>query len=148
MEIFLSKPTPREQRECSLGKVALYTLAENPTSCGPGDSFVLRGPSNSRPAKGRRDRIRAPTSKGNSLAVPQPRSDAKSDGGCDHALSETREKVVAKHIPVFSWRACSRPRGVSETDLNTWGAKSAVRRSLCHSWNGPTALLSNETRLI
>ena len=38
-------------------------------------------------------------------------------------LSETREKVVAKHIPVFSRGACSRARGVTETDLNIWGAK-------------------------
>jgi len=38
-------------------------------------------------------------------------------------LSEMREKVVAKHIPVFSCGACSRARGVTETDLNTWGAK-------------------------
>ena len=38
-------------------------------------------------------------------------------------LGETREKVVAKHIPVFSRGACSRARGVTETDLNIWGAK-------------------------
>ncbi|HEY4739608.1 MAG TPA: DsrE family protein [Candidatus Acidoferrales bacterium] len=38
-------------------------------------------------------------------------------------LSEMREKVVAKHIPVFSCGVCSRARGVTETDLNTWGAK-------------------------
>ncbi|MGC2331589.1 MAG: DsrE family protein [Candidatus Acidiferrales bacterium] len=38
-------------------------------------------------------------------------------------LSEMREKVVAKHIPVFSCGACSRARGVTETDLATWGAK-------------------------
>jgi predicted peroxiredoxin len=38
-------------------------------------------------------------------------------------LSETREKVVAKHIPVFACGVCSRARGVTETDLDTWGAK-------------------------
>src|SRR5271170_4949444 len=38
-------------------------------------------------------------------------------------LSETLEKVVAKHIPIFSCGACSRARGVTETDLNQWGAK-------------------------
>ncbi len=38
-------------------------------------------------------------------------------------LSEMREKVVAKHIPVFSCGVCSRARGVTETDLITWGAK-------------------------
>jgi predicted peroxiredoxin len=38
-------------------------------------------------------------------------------------LSELREKLVAKHIPIFSCGACSRARGVSETDLATWGAK-------------------------
>jgi predicted peroxiredoxin len=38
-------------------------------------------------------------------------------------LSQLREKVVAKHIAVFSCGACSRARGVTETDLATWGAK-------------------------
>jgi predicted peroxiredoxin len=38
-------------------------------------------------------------------------------------LSEMLENVVAKHIPIFSWGACSRARGVTETDLNQWGAK-------------------------
>jgi predicted peroxiredoxin len=38
-------------------------------------------------------------------------------------LSELREKILAKHIPVFSCGACSRARGVSENDLATWGAK-------------------------
>ena len=38
-------------------------------------------------------------------------------------LSETLDKVVAKHIPIFSRGACSRARGVTETDLNQWGAK-------------------------
>jgi predicted peroxiredoxin len=38
-------------------------------------------------------------------------------------LSELREKIVAKHIPVFSCGVCSRARGVSETDLANWGAK-------------------------
>ena len=38
-------------------------------------------------------------------------------------LIETLEKVVARHIPIFSCGACSRPRGITETDLNQWGAK-------------------------
>jgi predicted peroxiredoxin len=38
-------------------------------------------------------------------------------------LSQLREKVVAKHIAVFSCGACSRARGVTETDLATWAAK-------------------------
>jgi predicted peroxiredoxin len=38
-------------------------------------------------------------------------------------LSELREKIVAKHIPVFSCGACSRARGISENDLVTWSAK-------------------------
>ena len=38
-------------------------------------------------------------------------------------LSEMRKEVVAKHIPVFACGACSRARGVTETDLATWGAK-------------------------
>lgn len=39
------------------------------------------------------------------------------------ALSELRDKVVAKHIPVYACGVCSRARGVSEADLATWGAK-------------------------
>jgi len=38
-------------------------------------------------------------------------------------LSEILDKVVAKHIPIFACGACSRARGVTETDLNQWGAK-------------------------
>jgi sulfur relay (sulfurtransferase) complex TusBCD TusD component (DsrE family) len=36
-------------------------------------------------------------------------------------LSETLDKVVAKRIPIFACGACSRARGVTETDLNQWG---------------------------
>ena len=39
------------------------------------------------------------------------------------SLAELREKIVAKHIPVFSCGACSRARGITEVDLATWGAK-------------------------
>jgi predicted peroxiredoxin len=39
------------------------------------------------------------------------------------SLSELREKIVAKHIPVFSCGACSRARGITEGDLATWNAK-------------------------
>jgi predicted peroxiredoxin len=38
-------------------------------------------------------------------------------------LSEMLDKVVAKHIPIFSCGVCSRARGVTEADLNQWGAK-------------------------
>ena len=38
-------------------------------------------------------------------------------------MNELREKVVTKHIPVFSCGACSRARGVTEADLEAWGAK-------------------------
>jgi predicted peroxiredoxin len=38
-------------------------------------------------------------------------------------LSETLDKIVAKHIPIFACGACSRARGVSEADLAQWGAK-------------------------
>lgn len=37
-------------------------------------------------------------------------------------LSELREKIVAKHIAVFSCGACSRARGITEGDIATWGA--------------------------
>jgi predicted peroxiredoxin len=38
-------------------------------------------------------------------------------------LSETLKEVVAKHIAIFSCGACSRARGVTEADLDQWGAK-------------------------
>jgi predicted peroxiredoxin len=38
-------------------------------------------------------------------------------------LSETMAKVVSKGIPIFSCGACSRARGITEADLNTWNAK-------------------------
>jgi predicted peroxiredoxin len=38
-------------------------------------------------------------------------------------LRELREKIVAKHVPVFSCGACSRARDVTEGDLANWGAK-------------------------
>jgi predicted peroxiredoxin len=38
-------------------------------------------------------------------------------------LSETMARVVAKHIPVFSCGACSRARGVTDTDLSSWNAQ-------------------------
>jgi predicted peroxiredoxin len=38
-------------------------------------------------------------------------------------LGEIREKIVAKHIPVFSCGGCSRARGVTESDLANWNAK-------------------------
>jgi predicted peroxiredoxin len=39
------------------------------------------------------------------------------------SLSDLRDKIVAKHIQVFSCGACSRARGITEADLATWGAK-------------------------
>src|SRR5271154_1151869 len=39
------------------------------------------------------------------------------------SLAELRDKIVAKHIQVFSCGACSRARGITEADLTTWGAK-------------------------
>jgi predicted peroxiredoxin len=38
-------------------------------------------------------------------------------------LKETFDKVVAAKIPVFACGACSRARGVSETDVTQWGFK-------------------------
>jgi predicted peroxiredoxin len=39
------------------------------------------------------------------------------------SLGQLRDKIVAKHIQVFSCGACSRARGITEADLATWGAK-------------------------
>jgi predicted peroxiredoxin len=38
-------------------------------------------------------------------------------------LTQTVEKVVAKKIPIFACGACSRARGITESDLTQWGAK-------------------------
>ena len=38
-------------------------------------------------------------------------------------LAQTLEKVAARKIPIFACGACSRARGVSETDLANYGAK-------------------------
>lgn len=38
-------------------------------------------------------------------------------------LGETMDKLAAKHIPIYACGACSRARGVTETDLNNYGAK-------------------------
>jgi predicted peroxiredoxin len=38
-------------------------------------------------------------------------------------LSETLSKIVAKKIPIYACGACSRARGVTEADLNEYGAK-------------------------
>jgi len=38
-------------------------------------------------------------------------------------LGETLDKVAARHIPIYACGACSRARGVTETDLNNYGAK-------------------------
>jgi predicted peroxiredoxin len=38
-------------------------------------------------------------------------------------LSEVLSKIVAKKIPIYACGACSRARGVTETDLTEYGAK-------------------------
>ena len=38
-------------------------------------------------------------------------------------LGESLDKVVARHIPIYACGACSRARGVTESDLSQWGAK-------------------------
>ena len=38
-------------------------------------------------------------------------------------LSEALEKVVAKKIPIYACGACSRARGVGESDLANWNAQ-------------------------
>jgi predicted peroxiredoxin len=38
-------------------------------------------------------------------------------------LSETLPKIVARQIPLYACGACSRARGVVQTDLDQWGAK-------------------------
>ena len=38
-------------------------------------------------------------------------------------LSEALSKIAAKNIPIYACGACSRARGVTETDLTEYGAK-------------------------
>jgi sulfur relay (sulfurtransferase) complex TusBCD TusD component (DsrE family) len=40
-------------------------------------------------------------------------------------LAEVLSKLVAKKIPIYAGGACSRARGVAETDLTEYGAKFA-----------------------
>ena len=39
------------------------------------------------------------------------------------AVGETLDKLAAKHVQIYACGACSRARGVTETDLNNYGAK-------------------------
>ena len=38
-------------------------------------------------------------------------------------VGETLDKLAANHIPIYACGACSRARGVTEADLNNYGAK-------------------------
>jgi predicted peroxiredoxin len=38
-------------------------------------------------------------------------------------VGETLDKLAAKHIQIYACGTCSRARGVTETDLNNYGAK-------------------------
>ena len=38
-------------------------------------------------------------------------------------VGETMDKLVAKHVQIYACGACSRARGVTEADLNNYGAK-------------------------
>jgi sulfur relay (sulfurtransferase) complex TusBCD TusD component (DsrE family) len=38
-------------------------------------------------------------------------------------VGETLDKVVARRIPIYACGACSRARGVTDGDLNNYGAK-------------------------
>ena len=38
-------------------------------------------------------------------------------------VSDTLDKLAARHVPIFACGACSRARGVTEADLSNYGAK-------------------------
>jgi predicted peroxiredoxin len=38
-------------------------------------------------------------------------------------LAETLESIVARKIPIYACGACSRARGITDSDLANWGAK-------------------------
>ena len=38
-------------------------------------------------------------------------------------VGETLEKLAARHLPIYACGACSRARGVTEADLNNFGAR-------------------------
>jgi sulfur relay (sulfurtransferase) complex TusBCD TusD component (DsrE family) len=38
-------------------------------------------------------------------------------------VSETLDKLAARHVPIYACGACSRARGVTEADLSNYGAK-------------------------
>jgi predicted peroxiredoxin len=51
-------------------------------------------------------------------------------------LSEALSKIVAKKIPIYACGACSRARGITEANLNEYGAKLATRKFSSRSSNG------------
>jgi predicted peroxiredoxin len=38
-------------------------------------------------------------------------------------VGETLDKLASRHVPIYACGACSRARGVTEADLNNYGAK-------------------------
>jgi predicted peroxiredoxin len=38
-------------------------------------------------------------------------------------IADTLTKIAARHVPIYACGACSRARGVTETDLGNFGAK-------------------------
>src|SRR5437764_7714038 len=53
-------------------------------------------------------------------------------------LAEVLAKIVSKKIPIYACGACSRARGVTETDLAEYGAKFGNPKSLSRWWSGRT----------
>jgi predicted peroxiredoxin len=54
-------------------------------------------------------------------------------------LEEVLQKVVARKIPIFACGACSRARGIADSDLAQWGPSLAILPSSSASSNGRIA---------
>jgi predicted peroxiredoxin len=63
-------------------------------------------------------------------------------------VSEALSKIDAKKIPIYACGACSRARGVTEADLNEYGAKFGNPKSSSRSWNGQTKSSRNSAQLV
>ncbi len=58
-------------------------------------------------------------------------------------LVETLEKIAGRNVQIYACGACSRARGISEADLNQWGAKFGNPTIFVSLWNGQIGSLLN-----
>jgi hypothetical protein len=100
MEIFFSKPTPREQRECSFGKVALHTSRRKAQPPADQETEVMRQRIRDTPARTRLAHCSLAKSRTVVACCPRPaRNRTKIEVASGHfpylsRLSETRKSII------------------------------------------------------